>query len=840
MQSKFKRDGVPTTRESRLSRIVSGALGDLRHSLRLLARSPGFTSVALLTLALCLGANAAIFSLVYGLILKPLPFSEPERIVEIFNTYKKTGPSRAASNIEQYLDYRENARSYESLGLWLALPALFGEEATAQRLWSARATPDMFEVFRLRPVIGRFFTTEHSRPNEDRVVVLTQSFWESHYREDPGVIGKSATIDGATSTIIGVAPRALEALDGRVRFVRPIFWTPGRRNPALRYTHALQLCGRLKPGVSAGQAFAEADTLERRAYDNAPPELRTYADRTGHRIGVGGLQAERVAPLKTSLYLLQAGAILVLFIGWVNVTNLLLARANGRQSELAIRFALGASRGAVARQLLTESLVLTLAGAMLGLGLAWGAVSQINRHLAQILPTTPPVALDARVLGFAAGASLLVGMLMGALPAIHVLRENLIGLINRRPHFASGSAGVRTWSSILIIGQVAIAFVLLTGAGLLIHSFARAVAVNPGFDSGGVVTGRIALPLAYRRTNEAARGIQERVVQGLQEIAGVESAGFSFAAPFQRGVPLNAFHLAEDTLPPGTAQPSAYRVVVSPGYARTLRLPLREGRFFEAADLAPGARPVFVVDETFANSYFPGRSAIEGRFAFGGRPAKESGWPAIVGVVGAVPHNGVEDRSGIPFVYQLMSSASDRPDGLILFMRTSLPVPEAIRRMRQTIQAIDPMIALFDTASLQSLVDASFGNRRAVMLLLSAFAGLALFLSALGIYGVLAYDVSQRTREIGIRGAIGATRGQLGGLFLKQGMVKASLGLAAGLAGAAWLSRYMTTLLFEVKPTDPAAYAVVSILLLAVAALASYLPARRAARIDPLVALRAE
>jgi predicted permease len=361
--------------------------------------------------------------------------------------------------------------------------------------------------------------------------------------------------------------------------------------------------------------------------------------------------------------------------------------------------------------------------------------------------------------------------------------------------------------------------------------------VDTGLDPANVVTARIALTREHRASDEAANKIRERLLQAMREIPGVSSVALASSTPFQGGLPINAFTLETDTLPPGSPQPGAFRVIVTPGYLETLGLKLLQGRFYEEADMAPGRR-LFVVDESFARKFFPNGSALGGRFNFGPRPEKPEDWPSIVGVVKDVPHNGVEEKSGNPFIYQVMQGG--RPAGLTLFLRTSRPTGDALSALRDRVRTIDPAIPLFDAGSLAEAVGASFDNRRAVMLLLAAFAGLAMFLSALGIYGVLAYDVSQRTREIGVRSAIGASRGQIAGLILRQGLWKAGVGVGLGLVGAALLSRSMTSLLFNVRPTDPAVYAAVSVVLIGVALLASYLPARRAARIDPLIALRDE
>lgn len=822
-------------RESALVRFFSGAAGDLRHGLRQLAKRPGFACITLLTLALCIGANTAIFSTVYSLMLRPLPFPQPDRLVEIYNTYPKANAGRGSSNLTQYIDYRDNATSYEKVGLWSQFQGMYGEDVSAERLSGLRVTAELFDVLGIKPLIGQFFTTENHLPAADKVLVLTQSFWETHYQEDPAVLGKTVRLDGETFTIIGVAPRALEAFNAaRARFVRPMSWNP-TGGIGSRHGNSPNLFARMKPGVSVAQALSEAEAIERRFYDTAPPPLKDFLDRSGHKIQVGGVQFERVQPVRTKLLMLQAGVVLVLLIGCVNVANLLLARANGRQSELATRLALGASRGAIARQLMLESLLLTTLGTALGIALAAGLTYAFNLYRAQLMPDALPFTLDGQVLGVTLAVSLGSALFISIAPIVHILRADLMKLIHGS-RGSSVSAGVRSISSVLIIGQVAIAAMLLSAAGLLVHSFIKALAVNPGFDPRGVVTGRMAIPLAFRSTDEAARGFQQRVVQAMQEIPGVSSAALSIGTPFRGGLPMNAFTLAEDTRPPDSPQPGSHRVIVSDDYLKTMRLTLLEGRFLQPGD-AEQNKQAFVVDENFAKMYFPGRSAVGGRFSFGGRPSGDTPWPTIVGVVRAVPHRGVEYKEGAPFVYHLLNN---RMNSLALFLRTERPPAEVIKLMREKLQAIDPAIALFDTGTMEESIATSHHERRSVLYLIGGFAAVALFLSALGIYGVLAYDVTQRTREIGVRGAIGATAGQIIGLVMRQGLWKTALGLVLGLGGAVFVSRYLKSMLFELSPTDPRSYIAISVLLLAVAALASYLPARRAARINPIEALRVE
>ena len=827
----------PHASAARFAGVLTGSLADLRHAFRLLWKSKGISATTLVTLALCIGATTAIFSTVYSLMLKPLPFQEPQRIVELYTSAVKAGLDRMPANVPFYLDYSRNATSYERIGLWTGFYGLVGEDDSVVRVPGVRMTVEIFDILQVHPVIGSFFTKEQSRPGADKVIVLTQSYWQTQYDESPEVLGKEVRIDGEDYTVIGVAPRVFEAFDARMKFVVPLSWGPDAENPQGRYGVGIQLFGRLKPGVTAGQADAEAKTLEKRYVDAGPPPLKEFVDRSGMTMNVGGVQEQRVRPVRSTLLMLQGGVAFVLLIGCVNVANLLLVRSNARQSELAIRSTLGAGRGSIARQLLLESLLLTSLGAALGMGVAWGALRVTNVYLAKMLPQSLPASLDWRVLGFAVALTVVVGLLIGLIPVFHILRTNLAEVIQHSSRSASSSRGVRALSSVLVVAQVAVALMLLTGAGLLIHSFAEALNVDTGLESKSVVTARIALPRGHRASDEAANRIRERLVEAMREIPGVTSVALALSTPFQGGLPINAFTLESDTLPPGSPQPGAFRVIVTPGYLKTLGLKLLEGRFYEEADMAPG-RPRFVVDQSFARKFFPNRSAVGGRFSFGGRPAKPEEWPVIIGVVKDVPHNGVEERSGNPFIYQVMQGG--RPAGLTLFLRTDRPVGDVVTALRDKVRSIDPSIPLFEAGALEDAVMSSFDNRRAVMLLLGAFAGLALFLSALGIYGVMAYDVSQRTREIGVRSAIGASQGQIAGLILRQGLWNVAVGVTLGLLGAALLSRSMTSLLFNVQPIDPAVYAAMSLVLIAVALLASYLPARRASRIDPLDALRDE
>ena len=505
---------------------------DLRHAFRLLWKSKRITATTLLTLALCIGATTAIFSTVYSLMLKPLPVQEPERIVELYTSAVKAGLEHMPANVPFYLDYSQNASSYESLGLWTFFYGLLGDKQAVARVPGVRMTAEMFTILRLQPVLGTFFTKEQNRPGADKVVVLTQSYWQSQYQESPEVLGTEVRIDDEAYKVIGVAPRVLEAFDARMKFVLPLSWPPAAENPQGRYGVGMQLFGRLKPGVTAGQANAEAKLLEKRYVDAGPPPLKEFVERSGMTMNVGGVQEQRVQPVRSTLLMLQGGVAFVLLIGCVNVANLLLVRSNARQSELAIRSALGASRITIARQFLLESLLLTSLGAALGLAVAWGTLRATNFYLAKMLPQSLPATLDWRVLGFAVALTVVVGLLIGLIPVFHILRTNLAAVIQSSSRSVSSGRGVRALSGALVVAQVAVALILLTGAGLLIQSFAQALRVDTGLEAQNVVTARLSLTREHRASDEAAYKIRERLLQALREIPGVTSVALSFSTPF--------------------------------------------------------------------------------------------------------------------------------------------------------------------------------------------------------------------------------------------------------------------------------------------------------------------
>jgi predicted permease len=827
-------DGIKETiRDERGWVWLENLWRDVRYAGRMLRKNHGFTTAAVTSLALCIGANTIIFSMLYALVIRPLPFPEPGQLVEIYNSFPKVGIPKLASNIGQYLDIKHNAPAFAQVALWRLDDFTLGEDRGPSRISGAVATAEIFDLLRVPPLLGRFFTPENHVPAADKVVVLTQSFWESHFQSDPGVIGRTLRLDGQPFEIIGVAPRIFEAFDARVRLVHPLSWPPGQQIGHAGYSP--QLFGRIKPTASLGDAGSQVAALDKKYYDGASPDMRDFYDRTGHLVRVDTVQSQRVEPVKTSLFLLQGGVLFVLLIGCVNVANLLLARSNARSGEFAMRVALGASRSAIVRQLLVESALLACLGAAGGLLLAGSGLSSANHFAARLLPDARPFGLDIHVLGYTATITVVLALFVGLLPVLHLRGGKLPGSLTSRG--TSASRRSQAIGSMLAVAQIAFAFVLLTGAGLLLRSFANVLAVEPGFDPQQVIGARIAVPAGEEKS------FPPRLEAALLEIPGIEASlatatPFLLVPPYQVSMPLGAVDLRDYALPSGASLPSVFYCGATPSYLKTMRIPLRAGRWFDEADMRKGR--VVVVDESFALRYFAGRDTIGQRLVLNESPqAKDEDWLEIVGVVGNVRHNGVEDRSGQPFLY-LPLTQTPFYGMMSVLIRTARPVSDVVSLLRAKVAAIDLGLPVDAAEPMEGVISDSFSNRRGIMSLLASFAGVALLLSAVGIYGVLAYDVSRRTREIGIRSALGATRRQVAGLIVSQGLSKTLIGVGLGVAGATLLSRYLMSLLFEVKPIDPFVYVAVSLLLVVVAAVASWLPARRAAKVDPVIALRAE
>jgi putative ABC transport system permease protein len=807
-----------------------------RLALRTLTRSPGFSLAVFATLALCLGPVTAVFSVLHSIVLRSLPFPQADGLVQISNHYEKPQEVKDLVNLAQYLNFKSEAGLFRGFALLQGLNGTVGEESNPARVSVTCVTEDFFSVLGMQPVLGRFFLPGEMAVGADQVFVITQEHWERTYASDPAIIGRKIWMDGVPYTVVGVVQAGFAEYQTTMQIFKPFAWTPAEAAGPGRFLRRGVLLGGLRPGVALSEGLAQLETVDRRLLDAYPPQHRAVFESRGQRIAVDRLHEVHSAPFASSLALLQGGACFVLLIGCVNVVNLFLARVNSRRPELAVRHALGATRSALLRPLLAESLLLAGAAAVAGVGISGATMKLINHYLVLKARWVPPVSTDLPVIGIVLLSSVLIAAGMAVIPFLFVWRS---GLTLQTARTASAGGAARAISRALVVAQVAIAFVLLIGAGLLMRSFSRVIATDPGFDAAQVIQGRVALPRLRYQDPAMSAATEQRVVAAMREIPGVEKVATSANFGVDRAFPAGSVRLRN----PGAAVTESRGMVsvsvVSPGYFETMGIRVKVGRDFSEHD-APirGKSPTAVVDESFVKVHFPEGDAVGREFTFDPAGSAQTTWITIVGIVNRANLGGLEGRDGLPFVYLPRNGTGAL--GFTLLLRTHRPAGDVVSEMRQKVREIDAALPLYSTGTLQEGIDNFLAARRGLMSLLAVFAGLALLLAGVGLYGVLAYDVAQRSREIGIRGALGATRQQIVAPILGQGIVQVLLGLGFGAVGAVYLTRFLRTMLFDVMPDDPLSYGVVVFTLSVVGLLASWLPARRAAKVDPVVALRAE
>ncbi|HEX4438668.1 MAG TPA: ABC transporter permease [Thermoanaerobaculia bacterium] len=804
----------------------SGILQDVRYALRGLVRSPGFSLAAVATLALGIGANAAIFSLVRGVLLRPLPFPKPDALVSIWESNDAKGYARMVASPPNYVDWKAQSRSFESMGAFVETTLAASEGGRAERLDGAAVTSGFFETLGTRPLYGRVFRESEIRKGGPGVVVLGHGAWARRFGADPDIVGRTVRLDGESYEVIGVMPASF-----RFPEEAPDFWVPLAFGPEVatqRGAHYLDVIARLRPGATAAAAHAEiraiADRL-RAAYPRS---------NSGYTAGVTRLDASLVENVAPTLKILLGAVALVTLIACANVANLLLARGTRRRPEIAIRTALGAGRGRIARQLLTESAVLAAAGASAGLALAAACLDSIVRLAPASVPRLSEVRLDGGVLAFTAAWTIASVVIFGLAPALAAVRPRTMQAL--RGHGADAGVSPRRVSTrqALVVGQVALALVLSAGAGLLLRSLARLSAVDPGFRTEGSLTYALTLP-ASRYPNESARGaFLDRLLERMRALPGSRSAGAVF------GLPLTGMSFSSSFRESGAAddgrEPSAQLRLASRGYFTTMGIPVVAGRGFTDAD-RPGAPIAILVSESAAKKFFPRGDAIGKRLRFGARPSETRVEGEVVGVVGDVR----DAELGAGPTPEFYGSLEQIPtDEFHVVVRAGVPAETLAAAARAAVAGLDPELAVTDLSTLDEVVRRSVARPRFLVQLLLVFASLALLLCAIGVYGVTAYGVSRRTREIGIRMALGADRAAIRAMVVREAARLAAAGVALGVAGAFAATRLLRGLLFEIAPGDPVTHATVALLLAAVAFAASALPARRAARMDPLAALRTE
>jgi len=806
-------------------------LYDLRYGLRMLAKTPGFTAVALLALALGIGANTAIFSVVNGVLLRPLPYPEPTRLMKI---YERTADfSQSSVSYPDFLDWQRDAHSFTGMAAYRRNDFNFTGAGEAEHLQGELVSADLLTVLGVRPVLGRNFLPEEDQEGARGAVMLTYGLWQRRFRADPSVLGKTLTLDAKEYTVVGVLSPDFR-FRGQAEIYVPLA-TWGMVGLRDRENHpGLNVVARLKPGVTMAAAQAEMTGMARALAEKYPKS------NAGEGANVVEMKDDMVGNIRRTLLLLLGAVGFVLLIACANVANLLLARSSARSREFAIRAALGAGRRRVVRQLLTESVMLALGAALVGLLLASWGTRLVLTIVPDTLPRTQEIGLDPYVLLFTLFVSILTGVLFGLAPAFHSSRVNPQESLKEG---ARGSGGGRHRAEgAFVVVEVGLAVVLLAGAGLMMQSLWRLFRVDTGFDPHHVLTTNLALSptveaspasirLAYRQIHDRAAGIP-----------GAQAVSMTSLIPLSDDDSEIPFWLGTGPQPPPDRTSSALFYIVTPDYLRVMGIPLKEGRFITDRDTLASA-PVVVIDEVMAKHLFPGQDAVGKVFSL-----PILGVVQVVGVAGHVKHWGLDSDDTAKIRDELYFPFTQIPDkfmagvvtGMTLVLRTAPDPSSMVSAVRAQVAGPTEDQPIFDVATMEQIISDSLMERRFAMFLLVIFASIAVVLAGVGIYGVMSYAVSRRTHELGVRIALGASRREILRLVVREGMVLAASGAATGLAAAFGLTRFLASLLYGVRPADPATLGAASLLLGAIALLACYIPAWRATRVDPLVALRYE
>ncbi|MCI0404243.1 MAG: ABC transporter permease [Acidobacteria bacterium] len=802
---------------------------DVRYGVRQLARSPGFTAIAVLTLALGIGANTAIFSVVNAVLLRPLPHPEPERLTMVWLDNRDEGWPEDLTSYPTYLDWRSQNRSFEDMAAFTPSEASLSGDGEPERVRSAVVSANYFSVLRVQPARGRIFRPEEEVPGAGRVVVLSAGLWQRRFAGSPDIVGQPVNLGGNPFTVIGVLPPGFEA-PARTELWLPFSILPQQRLEA-RGSLWLYVVGRLKPDVPLAEAQAEMTAIARRLEQQYPDTM------TNLGVNLVPLHTEVVGKVRPALLTILGAVVFVLLIACANVANLQLARTAARQRELAVRAAVGAGRSRLVRQLLTESLLLAMLGGVLGLLLALWGVETLRGVLPANVPRVEEISVDAGVLVFLLGATLATTLLFGLVPALRTTRLELNDSLKEGGRSATDGSHSRLRSA-LVVGEVALALLLLLGAGLMLRSFQNLLAVNPGFRTGNVLTFDLnTSPSKYPEPAQVSQ-FYEQLFGRLKGLPGVEGVGAASDVPLSGSIWPNAagFTLEGIARSPEDLRLSVNISVVATDYFRTLGVPLVRGRFLGPED-SPESSPVLLINEAMARRYWPNQDPIGKRMKYGGGVDPTEPWRTIVGVVADVRDSELDRETRIAS-YLPHSQVPRR--AMTLVLRSSSDPMRMAPWVREQVWSLDSTMPVANLSTMEARLERSVAQRRFNLLLLGLFGVLALTIASIGIYGVIGYSVSQRRHEIGVRMALGAQRRDIFRHVVGQGIGLALLGIGIGLAGAFALTRFITGLLFRIEPTDPATLVVVSALLAGVAFLACFMPARRAARVDPMVALRYE
>jgi predicted permease len=799
-------------------------LADLRYGLRLLRQSPSFAAIAILALALGIGANTAIFSTLDAVVFRPLPYHDPDRVVMVFEDSSHIGYPNNTPAPANFYDWKAQNHVFTDMAAIRYRGMVITGDGTPEQLKGQAVTANLFSVLGVTPLIGRTFSEEEDR-NGAQVVIISYGLWQRRYLGDPSRINQPILLNGSKYTVIGVMPRDFVFRDKERDFWIPIHFTPAEQ--ARRGSHFLSVVARLKPDATLDRARQEMTAIAKRLEQQYPD--------TNYRVGsaVIPIKEDLLRNTRLELLILMAAAGCVLLIACANLASLLLARAVARKRELAVRAALGAGRARLVRQMITEATMLALAGGALGLLFAQAGMRILARLVPTGLPTTAQPSLNARLLLFTLAISLLTGLIFSVIPAIQAARASVNDALKQGGRSGADTRGRNTRDALVVL-EVAAALVLLTAAGLMIQTMARLRAIDIGFHSDHLLTMRTALG---PKTKDPVKAIDflNRVLAQVSVLPGVESAAYGSTLPFQSIGNTNGYQIEGQTIDPNYSPDALYRLA-SPNYLQTLGVKLLDGRLFNGSDISETA-PVLIVNETMARHYWPKESAIGHHISFGRRDNPL--WRTIIGVVADVHERGYE-LAMKPGVYAPISSfdLDWGPDSLIV--RTKGDPAAIAPAVRHVVASVDPQQPVSELRTMDEIVDLNVADRQQQMTLLGAFAALALVLASLGLYGVLSYAVTQRSREIGLRMALGASASSVIRMIVARGLALTAIGLAIGLVTASLATRAMKNLLYGVAATDPATFASVASLLAIIALIACWAPARRASRVDPITVLREE
>ena len=805
---------------------------EVRQSVRGLVREKSFTLTVLTIVALCLGANVAIFAVVNGLLLKPLPFRDPHELVLVANAYPKAGVERAGSSVPHYLERKEGVEAFASAAAMRGSSVTIGETGSPERVESLTVTPSFFPVLGVSAAMGRTFTDEEGNYGRHEVVVISDGLWRQRFGSDPAIIGRTLRINTTPHTIVGVMPAKFRYLSSKARLWTPLCFDDNDRKPDRRHGNNMEMIARLRPGQSVTEAQAQVEALNASVMKQ-DPYARLVQD-AGFRTGIHDLGKDFVAKLRPVLLLLQAGVVFLLVIGAVNLANLLLVRATGRAKEQSVRQALGASRVQLARALVIETVLLTVAGGVIGLALGAAALRGLAVVAVDQLPMEIKGAIDAPVVAMALGASVVLGLVLSLPVMWHSLRGDLTAALAVESRGGTTTRSVHRLRHTLIVTQIALAFVLLAGTGLLGLSFSKVLAVKPGFAPENVLTAEISLPWLNYKDEAPRLAFVEKLATEVSALPGVTAVGASSGLPFSGSSDNNAISIEGRPLAEGESLQAHLTSGVAGDYFKAMGIPLREGRFITSDD-SHGDAKVCVVDEDTARRYWPKGDAI-GHRLINGPPGAPDAYFTIVGVVGSVKQNDLADTrtmGAVYFPYRHYASL-----GFSIVVRTTQAPELAGTGLREAVRRTDPELALHNMKTMSARLDESLASRRIPLLLAGVFAIVAVILSAVGIYGVLAYTVVQRQREIGVRMALGAQPEQILRQFMALGGQLLVVALPLGLLGAWLAGRAMTGLLYGVGPANALVFGSTALVLGAVALSACFLPSRRAARVEPIEALR--